>query len=190
MGKIVVSENITLDGVVQDPIGDEGFRLGGWFNAISDRDREAWGQVLFEEAQRAEAMLLGRRSDAWFAPRWAQRTGAWADRLNALPKYVVSSTGAAPQWTQRHGARGRGDRGGGRAEGAAGRRDRRQRQRPARAHAAASTAWSTSCGCWSSRPCSGSGERLYGEATATLALRLRESRTVGDGIAYLAYDAA
>lgn len=98
MGRIVVSENVSLDGVVEDPTGDEGFRHGGWFAQVSDSDREAWAAVEFEEALSAEALLLGRRSYEWFAARWPSRTGAWADRLNAMPKYVVSSTVVAPEW--------------------------------------------------------------------------------------------
>jgi dihydrofolate reductase len=99
MGKIIVSENVTLDGVVQDPIGDGGFRHGGWFTRITDKDREAWAKVLYGEALGAEAMLMGRRSDEWFAARWLTRTGEWADRLNSLPKYVVSSTLEEPRWS-------------------------------------------------------------------------------------------
>src|SRR5919109_5052378 len=98
MGKIVISENVSLDGVVQDPTGDEGFRQGGWFGEIGDKDREAWAKVEFDEALRAEALLLGRRSDEWFAARWSSRSGEWAGRLNSLPKYVVSSTLVDPAW--------------------------------------------------------------------------------------------
>jgi dihydrofolate reductase len=98
MGKIVISENVSLDGVVQDPTGDEGFRHGGWFGQIADTDREAFAAAEFDEALRTEALLLGRRSDEWFATRWASRTGEWADRLNSMPKYVVSSTLSDAHW--------------------------------------------------------------------------------------------
>jgi dihydrofolate reductase len=98
MGKIVISENVSLDGVVQDPTGDEGFRHGGWFNQIGDKDREEWAKVGFDEALDAEALLLGRRSYEFLAARWPSRSGAWADRLNRLPKYVVSSTLEDPDW--------------------------------------------------------------------------------------------
>jgi len=98
MGKIVISENVSLDGVVQDPTGEEGFRFGGWFGRMGDKDREAWATVEFDEALGAEALLLGRRSDEWFAARWLSRSGEWADRLNSLPKYVVSSTLEKPRW--------------------------------------------------------------------------------------------
>ena len=92
MGRIVISTNVSLDGVVQDPDGEEGFRLGGWFGQSGGKDLEAWAKVELEEALGAEALLLGRRSDEWFAARWPSRSGEWADRLNGLPKYVVSST--------------------------------------------------------------------------------------------------
>jgi dihydrofolate reductase len=99
MGKIVVSENITLDGVVQDPTGEEGFRHGGWFLQVEDTDRDAWAQMEFHEALGAEALLLGRRSYDYFAAGWSSRPGAWADRLRDLPKYVVSSTPlTVPDW--------------------------------------------------------------------------------------------
>jgi dihydrofolate reductase len=99
MGKIVVSQNVSLDGVVQDPTGEEGFKHGGWFNQVGDADREAWATVEFEEAMGAEALLLGRRSDEYFGTRWTGRGGEWADRLNSLPKYVVSSTLVDPRWS-------------------------------------------------------------------------------------------
>jgi dihydrofolate reductase len=96
MGKIVVSENVTLDGVIQDPAGDEGFRVGGWVGLIKDSPQV--NQLALDEALGAEAWLLGRRSYEWFAARWPSRTGALADRLNSLPKYVVSSTLEQPAW--------------------------------------------------------------------------------------------
>ena len=98
MGRIIVSENVSLDGVVQDPTGEEGFSLGGWFGQFGDQDRGEWAKAELDEALGAEALLLGRRSDAWFAARWLSRSGAWADRLNRMPKYVVSSTLKEPRW--------------------------------------------------------------------------------------------
>lgn len=98
MGKIVISENVSLDGVVQDPTGEEGFRHGGWFGRMADKDRLEWTKVEFDEALGTEALLLGRRSYEWFAARWPSRSGAWAERLNTLPKYVVSSTLVDPEW--------------------------------------------------------------------------------------------
>jgi dihydrofolate reductase len=98
MGKIVISENITLDGVVQDPTGEEGAGYGSWTSPLPERDLEEWAKVLFDEALGTEALLLGRRSDEWFATRWLGRSGAWADRLNSIPKYVVSATLGEPRW--------------------------------------------------------------------------------------------
>jgi dihydrofolate reductase len=98
MGTIVISTNVTLDGVVQDPDGKEGFSRGGWFGQFGGKDLEEWGKISLEEALGARALLLGRRSDEWFAARWAARTGEWADRLNGLPKYVVSSTLEEAKW--------------------------------------------------------------------------------------------
>jgi dihydrofolate reductase len=96
MGKIIISDNTSLDGVLQDPAGDEGFRLGGWAGRPAAREETA--QVLLDEALGTQALLFGRRSYEFFATRWPSRTGALADRLNSLPKYVVSSTLQDPAW--------------------------------------------------------------------------------------------
>ena len=103
MGKIVISANATLDGVVQDPDGQEGFERGGWFHQfVGGKDLEEWVANETEEALGAEALLLGRRSFEWFAsraPAMGERVSRqWADRMNGLPKYVVSSTLERPQW--------------------------------------------------------------------------------------------
>jgi dihydrofolate reductase len=99
MGRIIVSENVTLDGIVQDPNGEEGFERGGWFPQIGNPDREAWAKLELDEAMGARALLMGRRSDEFFGARWLSRSGEWADRLNRLPKYVVSSTLQEPKWS-------------------------------------------------------------------------------------------
>jgi dihydrofolate reductase len=96
MGKIVISENVSLDGVIEDPAGDEGFEHGGWVGRITDRP--AVGKAALDEALGAEALLFGRRTYEFLAGRWPSRTGALADRLNSLPKYVVSSTLEKPEW--------------------------------------------------------------------------------------------
>ena len=98
MGKIVVSENVTLDGVVQDPTGEEGLRNGGWFLQVGEKDQAEWAKVAFEEARTADAYLLGRRTDEYFS-RWLSRSGEFADAVNALPKYVVSATLEEPKWS-------------------------------------------------------------------------------------------
>ena len=98
MGRIVISENVTLDGVVQDPAGAEGFGRGGWVGRVGERDREGAAKVLLDEALGAEAQLFGRRTYDFLAARWPSRTGELADRLNDMPKYVVSSTLKDPNW--------------------------------------------------------------------------------------------
>jgi dihydrofolate reductase len=100
MGTIVMSgpQNVSLDGVVQDPDGEEGFRLGGWFVQFGGKDLEQWNELALDEALRAEAWLLGRRSYEYFGQRWRPRSGELADRLNSMPKYVVSSTLEDPEW--------------------------------------------------------------------------------------------
>jgi len=98
MGKIVVSENVTLDGVVQDPAGVEGFGRGGWVGRVGERGREGAAKVLLDEALRAEAQLFGRRTYEFLAARWPSRSGELADSLNEMPKYVVSSTLKDPDW--------------------------------------------------------------------------------------------
>jgi dihydrofolate reductase len=98
MGKIIVSTNMTLDGVVEDPTGDEGLAGGGWFEEMTGADRAAWAQHETEEALAASALLLGARSYEWFAHRWAGRTGVWGERLQGLPKYVVSGRRTTTEW--------------------------------------------------------------------------------------------
>jgi dihydrofolate reductase len=101
MGKIVMSgpQNVSLDGVVQDPDGEEGFKLGGWFKEFGGKDLDEWGEVALAEALGATAWLLGRRSYEYFGVRWRPRGGELADRLNSMPKYVVSSTLEEADWT-------------------------------------------------------------------------------------------
>jgi dihydrofolate reductase len=100
MGKIVISgpQNVSLDGVVQDPDGKEDFRLGGWFVEFGGKDLDEWNKVALDEALHAEAWLLGRKSYEFFGERWQPRSGELADRLNSMPKYVVSSTLEDPEW--------------------------------------------------------------------------------------------
>ena len=91
-----MSDNVSLDGVIQDPAGDEGFPRGGWVGLIKDRPELA--KLALDEALGSEALLMGRRTYEWFAARWPSRSGELADRLNSLPKYVVSSTLENPDW--------------------------------------------------------------------------------------------
>jgi len=98
MGLIVVSENVTLDGVVQDPAGTEGFARGGWVGRVGQPGREEAARILLAEALGAQAQLFGRRTYEFLAARWPSRTGEFADRFNAMPKYVVSSSLKDPDW--------------------------------------------------------------------------------------------
>jgi dihydrofolate reductase len=91
MGKLVISENVTLDMVIQDPTGEEGFAAGGWYTHLPPADQSAFAAYYAAEAASSSALLLGRRTYEWFASRWVGRTGEWASRLAAMPKFVVSS---------------------------------------------------------------------------------------------------
>jgi dihydrofolate reductase len=187
MGKIVISENVSLDGVVQDPTGEEGFRHGGWFGQVGDKDREEWAKVEFEEALGAEALLLGRRSDEYFATRWAGRSGEWADRLNSLPKYVVSSTLAASRWDNSTILKGevvnevsklRQELDGEIVVYAS-----RQLVRTLMEHDLVD-----GLRLMVYPVVLGAGERLFGETSDKRSMRLLDTRTVGDGLAFLSYE--
>lgn len=106
MGKIVLTSNITLDGVVQDPDGEEGFEQGGWFHQyVGPKDLEDWVARETQEALDAEVLLMGRRTNQWFVDRMTEQNLAegrvspeWASRIRSMPKYIVSSTLEGPQW--------------------------------------------------------------------------------------------
>jgi dihydrofolate reductase len=189
MGKVVISTNVSLDGVVQDPDGKEGFSQGGWFNQSAGEDLEPWAKVFYEEALDTEALLLGRRSDAWFAERWLSRSDPWADRLNGLPKYVVSSTLQAPRWSN--------------ATVLSGdvidevRKLKQQLDGEIVVYASYQLARALIEGDQVDEVrlvvfpvVVGDGERLFGETSAQKRLRLVETATVGDGLVRLTYEVA
>lgn len=96
MRKLVVTEFITVDGVIEDPGGSEGTERGGWafeFNRGDDGDK-----FKLDETLEAEAQLLGRVTYDGFAAAWPSRSGEFADKMNKSPKYVVSSTLDEPPW--------------------------------------------------------------------------------------------
>ncbi len=99
MGKVVVSQFMTVDGVIDAPGGGEAFELGGWAFQF-DRGDEG-NQFKLEELQKADALLLGRVTYQGFANAWPSRTDefGFADRINTMPKYVVSSTLDKAEWT-------------------------------------------------------------------------------------------
>jgi dihydrofolate reductase len=97
MARIVVTEFVSLDGVVEDPGGSENFKYGGW---SFEFDRGPEGDAFkVEETRNSQALLLGRVTYEGFAEAWPSREGEFADMFNSMPKYVVSSTLQAPEWT-------------------------------------------------------------------------------------------
>ena len=97
MGRIVVTEFISLDGVIEAPGGGEDYKYGGWTFEI-DRGDEG-NQFKLDETMSSAALLLGRRTYEGFAAAWPERDGEFADKFNSMPKYVVSSTLRDPEWT-------------------------------------------------------------------------------------------
>ena len=100
MGRIVVTEFISLDGVVEDPGGAEDFKYGAWTFEI-DRGDEG-NRFKLEETMEADSQLLGRVTYEGFAEAWPSRDGEFADKFNEMPKYVVSSTLRDPDWSNSH----------------------------------------------------------------------------------------
>ena len=96
MGRIVVTEFVSLDGVMEDPGGSEDFKYGGWTFEITSG--EEGGKFKLDETFASDALLLGRVTYEGFAEAWPSREGEFADRFNRMPKYVVSSTLEAAEW--------------------------------------------------------------------------------------------
>src|SRR6478672_3884159 len=96
MGRIVVTEFVSLDGVMEDPGGSENFAQGGWSFKISRGDEG--DKFKLDETFASEALLLGRVTYEGFAEAWPSREGEFADKFNTMPKYVVSSTLGEPTW--------------------------------------------------------------------------------------------
>jgi dihydrofolate reductase len=97
MGRIVVTEFVSLDGVIEDPGGSEDFKYGGWSFEIERGDEG--DRFKLDEAMNSDALLLGRKTYEGFAAAWPSRDGEFADKFNNMPKYVVSSTLKDPEWT-------------------------------------------------------------------------------------------
>jgi len=188
MGKIVITTNMSLDGVVQDPDGAEGFSRGGWFVQAGGKDLEEWGKIEYAEALSSSALLLGRRSDEWFGTRWAARPGEFADRLNSLPKYVVSATLRDPRWTNVTVLKG----------DVTDEVTRLKRELDGDVVVYASYQLERALiehglvdelRLFVFPVVVGAGERLFGQTTAMKPFRLAGSRTVGDGLVLLTYEA-
>jgi dihydrofolate reductase len=187
MAKIVISENVTPDGVVQDPTGEEGFKQGGWFVQVEGNDREGFYKAALDEVRGAEAFLLGRRSYEFLASRWPSRTGELADRLNSIPKYVVSSTLQDPKWNNSTVL-----------TGDAVNEVSKLKERlngeivvPASfqlVHALIENDLVDELRLMVYPFVLGTGERLFGEISDKLTLRFVANRTVGEGLPHLIYD--
>src|SRR5947209_18587429 len=97
MGRIVVTEFVSLDGVMEDPGGAEAYEHGGWTFEIERG--EGGDKFKLDETLEADALLLGRVTYEGFAEAWPSREGEFADKFNNMPKYVVSSTLESPSWS-------------------------------------------------------------------------------------------
>ena len=189
MGKIVMSgpQNVSLDGVVQDPDGEEGFERGGWFVEFGAKDLEEWNKVALDEALRAEAWLLGGRSYEFFGERWRPRSGELADRLNSLPKYVVSSTLEGPEWNNTRVLKG----------DVVTEVSKLKQEIDGEIHVPAS--YQLARALFEHDLVDelrlvvfpvvlGDGERLFGETSDKKPMRLVDTKTIGDGLTFLSYE--
>ncbi len=187
MGKIVVTEFVSLDGVMEAPGGDGAFRHAGWTFKIN-RGEEG-DQFKLDETRESEALLLGRVTYEGFAAAWPSRKGEFADKFNSMPKYVVSSTIEAPKWNNSTVLR-----------GDVVEEVRRLKQRIGGnivVHGSARLVQMLvehnlvdELRLMVFPVVLGTGKRLFGETSDKKPLRLVNSKTVGDGIAILIYQPA
>jgi dihydrofolate reductase len=185
MGKIVVTEFVSLDGVMEDPGGSESFRYGGWtfeFDRGDDGDR-----FKLDETMNSGALLLGRVTYEGFAEAWPSREGEFADKFNTMPKYVVSSTLEEPGWANSTVLRGD------LAQEVA--RVRQEHEGDIVVHGSAHLVQGLlerdlvdELRLMVFPVVLGSGKRLFGETSDKKRLRLADSKIVGDGVAVLIYD--
>jgi dihydrofolate reductase len=187
MGRIVVTEFISLDGVVEDPGGAEDFKHGGWsfeFSRGDDGDK-----FKLDETMGSEALLLGRVTYEGFAAAWPQRSGEFADKFNNMPKYVVSSTLSDPEWSNSTVIDG--DLGEAVAELT------RKHDGDVVVHGSVQLVQGLlerdlvdELRLMVFPVVLGSGKRLFGETSDKKPLRLAESKTVGDGVSILVFQKA
>jgi dihydrofolate reductase len=186
MGRIVVTEFVSVDGVIQDPGGVEGFKHGGW---VFETDRGLEGeQFKLNENLDAEALLLGRVTYDEFVKAWPSRDGEFADRMNSMPKYVVSSTTEEPVWNSTV------------LEGDVPQevsRLKRELDGDILVHGSIQLVRTLlehdlvdELRLMVFPVVLGSGERLFAELSDKRPLRLADTRTVGDGVTILTYEAA
>jgi dihydrofolate reductase len=187
MGKIAVTEFVSLDGVMEDPGGAEGYEHGGWSFEI---ERGAEGdRFKLDETFQTEALLLGRVTYEGFAAAWPSREGEFADKFNNMPKYVVSSTLHDPSWNNTTVL------GGDLAAEAA--RLKGTVDGEITVHGSARLAQALIAHDLVDElrlmvfpVLLGSGKRLFGPTQDKKRLRLTSSKTVGDGVAVLIYERA
>jgi dihydrofolate reductase len=187
MGRIVVTEFVSLDGVIEAPGGGEDFKYGGWTFEIN-RGEEG-DRFKLDETLSSEALLLGRRTYEGFAAAWPSREGDFADKLNTMPKYVVSSTLENPEWNNSTVLKGD------IAEEVA--KLRREQDGDIVVHGSALLVQTLlendlvdELRLMVFPVVLGSGKRLFGETSDKKPLRLVDSKTVGDGVSILTYEPA
>jgi dihydrofolate reductase len=186
MGKIVVTEFVSLDGVMEDPGGAEGFKHGGWTFEIARGDEG--DKFKLDETMASAALLLGRVTYKGFADAWPSRTGEFADKFNTMPKYVVSSTLEDPSWTNTTVLTG--------DPVAAVVKLKQEVDGEIVVHGSAQLAQTLlehdlvdELRLMVFPVVLGSGKRLFGKTSAKKPLRLVDSKIVGDGVAILVYQA-
>jgi dihydrofolate reductase len=185
MGRIVVTEFVSLDGVMEAPGGGEGFKYDGWSFEI-DRGDEG-NAFKLEETMASDALLLGRRTYEGFAGAWPGREGEFADKFNTMPKYVVSSTLESPEWTNTTVLRG--------DLGEAVAKLKQEHDGDIVVHGSATLAQSLldrdlvdALHLMVFPVVLGDGKRLFGETSDKKRLRLTGSQTVGEGVLILTYE--
>ena len=184
MGRIVVTEFVSLDGVVEDPGGSENFKYGGWSFEFSRGDEG--DKFKLDETLAADAQLLGRVTYEGFAQAWPSREGEFADRFNSMPKYVVSRTLTHPEWTNTTVL------GGDLTESVAMLKERHDGDIVVHGSVSVAQALIENNLVDELRlmvfpVILGQGKRLFGETSDKKALRLAESKTVGDSVTILVY---
>jgi dihydrofolate reductase len=184
MGRIIITEFVSLDGVMEDPGGAENFKYGGWTFEI-DRGDEG-NKFKLDETMQSEALLLGRVTYEGFADAWPSREGEFADKFNTMPKYVVSSTLKQPEWHNTTVLDGD------LVDGVS--QLKRELAGDIVVHGSRQLAQALlehdlvdELRLMVFPVVLGTGKRLFGETTDKKRLQLVDSRTVGDGVALLVY---
>jgi len=186
MAKIIVTEFVSLDGVMEDPGGAEDFKHGGWTFEI---DRGEGDKFKLDETMDTAALLLGRKTYEGFAAAWPSREGEFADKFNNMPKYVVSSTLESPEWNNSTVLKG--------DVVEAVKKLKQEQDGNIVVHGSRQLAQTLlendlvdQLNLMMFPVVLGSGKRLFGDTAEKKRLQLVESRTVGDGVLILVYEPA